>query len=80
MEVPGPEGGYPLVLSYHSGVGPNQPATWVGLGWTLNPGAINRTVAGYPDDYRGDVVETRYTGEVSGWGASSWSRVGPLWP
>ncbi len=58
MEVPGPEGGYPIVLSYHSGIGPNQPATWVGLGWTLNPGAVNRTLSGYPDDYKAAKVTT----------------------
>ncbi len=60
MSVPGPEGDYPIVLSYHSGIGPNQPATWVGLGWTLNPGAINRVLNGYPDDYDGDVIKTVY--------------------
>lgn len=52
LEVPGPAGGYPLSLSYHAGVQPNQDATWAGLGWSLNPGAINRTVNGYPDDHQ----------------------------
>ena len=50
LEVPGPEGGYPLSLSYHSGIATNQEASWVGLGWSLSPGAINRTVNGYADD------------------------------
>ena len=51
LEVPGPSGGYPLSLSYHAGIQPNEEASWVGLGWTLNPGAITRTVSGYPDDH-----------------------------
>jgi hypothetical protein len=63
MEVPGPEMGYPLVLSYHAGIGVNQEPTWVGLGWSLNPGAINRSISGYPDDYKGAKVQTHYEGE-----------------
>lgn len=50
LEVPGPEGGYPLSLSYHAGIKLDQEASWVGLGFTLNPGAINRTVNGFADD------------------------------
>ncbi len=51
MEVPGPEGGYPLSLSYHAGIQPHEDASWVGLGWNLNPGAITRNVNSYPDDW-----------------------------
>lgn len=51
LEVPGPEGGYPLGLSYHAGIQPGEDASWTGLGWTLNPGAITRNVNGYPDDW-----------------------------
>lgn len=51
IEVPGPAGSYPLSLSYHAGIQPNEDASWVGLGWTLNPGAITRNVNGYADDY-----------------------------
>lgn len=50
LEVPGPSGGYPLSLSYHAGIMPNEDASWVGLGWTLNPGALTRNVNGFADD------------------------------
>lgn len=50
LNVPSPEGGYPLALSYHAGIAMDQEASWVGLGWSLNPGAINRNINGYADD------------------------------
>lgn len=50
LNVPSPEGGYPIALSYHAGIAMDQEASWVGLGWNVNPGAINRGVNGYPDD------------------------------
>ncbi len=53
LEVPGPEGGYPLSLSYHGGIRPLEESSWVGLGWNLTPGAINRVVNNYPDDHNG---------------------------
>lgn len=58
LEIPGPEGsGYPLSLSYHSGTSPEEEASWVGYGWTLNPGAINRSKRGYADDSNGSQVK-----------------------
>ncbi len=52
VEIPGPDGGgYALSLSYHGGASSEEEASWVGYGWTLNPGAINRNVKGFPDDY-----------------------------
>lgn len=54
LTVPGPDGGgYSMSLAYQSGVSPEQEASWVGFGWTLNPGAINRQVRGVPDDFNG---------------------------
>lgn len=52
LSVPSPEGGFPIALSYHGGVAMDQEASWVGLGWNINPGAINRSVNGYPDDWK----------------------------
>lgn len=49
--------GYPLNLAYQSGSGLEDEASWVGLGWTLNPGAVNRQVRGLPDDFAGDETE-----------------------
>lgn len=49
--------GYPINISYHSGVGIEQEASWVGLGWNINPGSINRAVRGLPDDFCGDTVD-----------------------
>lgn len=46
-------GGYPLTLGYSSGISMDQEASWVGLGWTLNPGAITRNMRGLPDDFNG---------------------------
>lgn len=59
FEVPGPAGSYPLSLSYHAGIAPDVEASWVGLGWTLNPGSITRLVNGYPDDHNGVIGVTR---------------------
>lgn len=49
-------GGYPINISYGSGVGMNDEAGMVGLGWNFNPGVINRTVKGLPDDFNGEEI------------------------
>lgn len=46
--------GYPINISYHGGVNMEQEASWVGLGWSLNPGSINRGMRGLPDDFSGN--------------------------
>ncbi len=63
IEIPGASGGgYAMSLSYHSGDGPESEASWVGAGWTLNPGSINRVKRGIPDDYKGN--EIKYYNDV----------------
>ncbi len=51
-------GGYPVNLFYNGGVTMDQEASWVGLGWNINPGTIDRNMRGLPDDFDGiDVVK-----------------------
>lgn len=59
LSVPGPNGGYPINLAYHGGIGMEQEASWVGLGWNVNVGAINRNLRGLPDDFAGEAVTTK---------------------
>jgi len=46
-------GGYPVNISYHSGISMDEDASWVGLGWNINPGSITRNMRGLPDDFNG---------------------------
>jgi hypothetical protein len=50
-------GGFPINLAYSSGVTMDQEASWVGLGWDLSIGQINRQMRGLPDDFDGDEVK-----------------------
>lgn len=62
MTIPGPNGGYPLNLTYAAGPSLEEEASWVGLGWSLNVGAVNRQMRGIPDDFKADVItKTQYT-------------------
>jgi len=84
LDVPSPEGGYPITLSYHAGIAIDQDASWVGLGWSLNPGTINRSISGFPDDWKQEKLSSFVFdsgGEVSshnfsvgvGWGSGKFS-------
>lgn len=46
-------GGYPVNIHYNSGITMDQESSWVGLGWNINPGTINRNLRGLPDDFNG---------------------------
>ncbi len=59
FELPGPNGGYPFNLSYQAGIAMDQEASWVGLGWSLQPGAITRQMRGLPDEFKGDNIRTK---------------------
>ncbi len=48
------EGTFPVPLSYHAGIGVEQEASWVGLGWNINVGSITRNINGFPDDASGE--------------------------
>jgi hypothetical protein len=46
-------GGYPVNIFYDGGITPEQDASWVGLGWNINPGTVGRNMRGVPDDFDG---------------------------
>lgn len=56
VHVPSPSGGFSLPLSYHAGISPDEIGTWVGLGWSMNAGAITRSQVGAFDDANGESI------------------------
>lgn len=63
-------GGYPVNISYHSGAGMDEEASWVGLGWNLNPGTVSREMRGIPDDFNGQdqILQTYNVKPNKTWG------------
>jgi hypothetical protein len=57
-------GGYPINLSYRSGITMDQEASWVGLGWNINPGTITRNLRGLPDDFSGQADTIRKVNHI----------------
>ncbi|WP_139367125.1 hypothetical protein [Sediminibacterium ginsengisoli] len=60
--------GYPVNLSYQADATLDDEASWVGLGWNITPGALNRQLRGLPDDFNGsDKVqkETDYRANIT---------------
>jgi hypothetical protein len=75
-----PDGtGYPVVLNYHGGIQNDQEATWVGLGWSLNVGSINRQVRNVPDDYDSySIISQMYLTGERGWSLEVGVGWGPI--
>ena len=66
LNVPGPNGGYPINMAYHAGIGMEQEASWVGLGWNINAGVVNRSMRGIPDDFNGELIH-KTTSHKANW-------------
>jgi len=63
--------GYPVNLFYNGGITMEQEASWVGLGWNINPGSVSRNMRGVPDDFNGSdtLVQTQNVKPNRTWGA-----------
>lgn len=62
-------GGYAVNIHYRSGITMDQEASWVGLGWNINPGSIGRNMRGLPDDFNGEDVVTKTNSLRPNWTA-----------
>ena len=54
-------GGYPMNLTYQSGIQMEDVSSMVGLGWNLNAGSVVRTLRGLQDDFKGDIITKKYS-------------------
>lgn len=77
LNIPGANGGgYAMSLAYHSGETVETEASWVGYGWTLNPGAIMRTKKGFADDTKS--IQTIHNDVPKNWTISGGGSAGNL--
>ena len=71
LTVPGRHGhGFPIVLTYSNNISQRQMASWVGLGWNLDLGSVERTVSGRYDEQAGETEDDHHGGqraELVGW-------------
>lgn len=65
-------GGYPVNIYYDGGISMEQEASWVGLGWNINPGNISRNMRGVPDDFNGSdtLMQTQKMKPNKTWGVN----------
>ena len=63
-------GGYPINIFYDGSISMEQEASWVGLGWNINPGTISRNTRGIPDDFNGTekLIQTQTMKPNKTWG------------
>ena len=56
ITIPGLDGeGYQMSLNY-APPSPSSEASWVGYGWSLSPGSIERMQNGIADDFKGEII------------------------
>lgn len=65
-------GGYPVNIFYDGGISMEQEASWVGLGWNINPGNVSRNMRGIPDDFNGEekLIQTQNIKPNLTWGVN----------